>query len=143
MFAFNNYVFIDCDIPSVSPPPPSHSSSPFYPKHLEWNRQNSTQRIDLYKEPQLNSIKHEIKISCYDALQISVLSLGMLILLGVFLLHLCTHVSYVTFNTNLNLFSKKKNLLISTHWVLKYLTLIMLGLLSDCENDQIVLFLSI
>ena len=149
MLAFINDVFVDCDIPSVSPTLPIHSSHFLCSNHLEWNRQNSTQRNYLYKGPKLNSIKfnsntikHENNISCYHALQISVLSLGVLILLGFSALHLCTHVSYVTFNTDLNLYSKKKSLRVSTPWVLTYLTLMLvLLLLSDCENEQIVLFI--
>ena len=55
---------------------------------------------------------------------------------------LCTHVSYVTFNTNLNLYSKKKTLLIiSTECISTYFSLKVLGLLvlSGCEKEQIVL----
>jgi hypothetical protein len=106
MFVFKNDVFVDCDIPSASPPSLLPLLPPLCPNRLEWNRQ-STQRNNLYKGPKLNSIKHEIKISCYDALQMSVLLLIVLILLRFSLWHLCTHVSYVTFNTDLNLYSKK------------------------------------
>ena len=113
MFVFNNDIFADCDIPSASPLPSSPRD------------------------------KTEIKINYYDALQFSVLSIGVLILLRLSLLHLCTHVSYVTFNTDLNLYSKKKTLLVSPQCIITYLSLIILGLLllSECEKEQIVLFI--
>ena len=55
-----------------------------------------------------------MEINCYDALQIIILSLGVFSLLRFPILHLCAHVSYVTFNTDLNLYSKKKTLSVST-----------------------------
>ena len=58
------------------------------------------------------------------------------------LLHLCTHVSYVTFNTDLNLYDKKKTLLISTQCFLMYLSLTLLGLLlCESKKEQIVLLI--
>ena len=52
-------------------------------------------------------------------------------------------VNYVTFNTDLNLYGKKKTLLISTQCILMYLSLTMLGLLllSESEKEQIVLLI--
>ena len=110
-FVFNSDI-IGCDIPSGSPLPlPSLSH-----------------RSCLYKGQNLNLKKHEIKINCYDALQIFILSLGVFTLIRLSLLHLCTHVSYVTFNTDLNLYSKKKTLLVSTQWISAHLSLVVLGL---------------
>ena len=76
--------------PPPPPPPPSHPSL--------------SQRNYIYKEQNLKSNKHEIKINYYHALQMFILSFGVFTLLRTCLFHLCTHVSYVTFNTNLNLY---------------------------------------
>ena len=103
-FVFNSDI-IGCDIPSGSPPPPLPSLS---------------HRSCLYKGQNLNLKKHEIKINCYDALQIFILSLGVFTLIRLSLLHLCTHVSYVTFNTDLNLYSKKKTKKISKIYIKIY-----------------------
>ena len=113
---FNNNVFVlvDCDIPPGSPPPLLPSSS---------------QRNYFYKGQNLKSKQHKIKINCCDALHIFILSLGVFTLLRLPLLHLCTHVSYVTFNTDLNLYSMKTFLLLSTQCVSTYLSLVVLGLL--------------
>ena len=74
-----------------------------------------------------------------------ILIFGVFTLLMPCLFHLCTHVSYATFNTNLNLYSKKKTLLISTECIPTYLSLKVLGLLilSECEKEQIVLLISL
>ena len=49
---------------------------------------------------------------------------------------------YVTFNTNLNLYSKKKNGLNSPQCIWMFLSHIMLALpLSECEFDRILLFI--
>ena len=110
MFVFNKDkdVFVDCDIPSgFHLPRPLPSSLPPCPIDSEWNRQ--TLSLSNYLKGQnLNSKTYDIKINCYDALQIFVLSLGVFTLLTFGLLHLCTHVCYVAFNTNLNLYMKKK-----------------------------------
>ena len=55
------------------------------------------------------------------------------------------YVSYVTSNTNLNLYSKEKTLLISSECISTYLPLVTLGLLilSECEKEQIVLIISL
>ena len=58
-----------------------------------------------------------------------------------FYFNICNHVRYVSFHTNLNLFSKKETMktLLSFR---TSLLLIMLGLLlSECEKDQIILFI--
>ena len=94
-----------------------------------------TMFLDISKS--FDKVRHEVKINCYDALQISVLSLGVFILLRLSL------VNYVTLNTDLNLYGKKKTLLISTQCILMYLSLTMLGLLllSESEKEQIVLLI--
>ena len=111
-YVFNNDVFVDCDILTVSLPSPSPSPCR---NHLEWNRKTLlSHRNDRYQEQNFNLKKHEIEINCYDALQIFILSIGVFTFIRLSLLHLCTRVSYVTFNTDLNLYSKKKTLLVST-----------------------------
>ena len=56
-------------------------------------------------------------------------------------LHLCKHVRYVTFTTNLNLYSKKKTELKSPQCIWLYLSITILGLLlNECEKDKIFLF---
>ena len=71
-----------------------------------------------------------------------VLSLGVFILLRLSLLQMCTQVVYVTFNTDLNLHTKKRTLLVSTQCISK-LSIFMLSLflLSECEKELIVLFM--
>ena len=132
LYLFNINVFVDCDIPSGPPPPPLL-------------RPSLDQRNYIYNGQNQKSIKHEIKINRYHALQMFILIFGVFTLLWPCPLHLCTHVSYVTSNTNLNLYSKKKILLISTECIPTYLSLKVLGLLilSECEKEQIVLLISL
>ena len=89
----------------------------------------------------LKSEEHEININCYDTLQIYVLSLSVPTLLVFSCLHLCTRVSYVTCNTDLNLYSRKYTLHASQ--CTSTLSLIMLWLLlfSKCEKEQVLLFI--
>ena len=54
-------------------------------------------------------------------------------------LHLCIHVRYVCFTTNLSLLSKEKTLN-QIHFSTIFLSLLMLGLLIELENNQILLF---
>ena len=116
-----------CDDSRRSPPPPLISSL-----------------SQVHKKQNLKSKKHEIKIDYYHAVQMLILSLGVFTLLRPCLCYLCTHVNYVTFNTNLNLYSKEKTLLISTEYISAYLSLFALSLiLSECEKEQIVLIISI
>ena len=63
----------------------------------------------------------------------------MFTLLRLSLLYLCTHASYVTFNTDLNFAVRKK----IYYYQLDAFQLVGLGLpiLSECENEQIVLFI--
>ena len=92
-----------------------------------------------------NNIKqtYGIEISYYDAIQISIFGSGLLILLMLSLLHLCTFVNYVSFNTELNLCRKKKTSLISSQSLTTYLLLNLLGfiLLNEYEKEQIFLFI--
>ena len=56
----------------------------------------------------------------------------------------CTQASYITFNTDLNLYCKKKNLLVSTKCPSLYMSHIMLWLflLSECEIELVLVFLT-
>lgn len=92
-------VFSVCDIPSASPfPRPYH----------EGNRQTLSHSNYFYRE-QIPK-KDKIEINCHHALQIFILWFGVISLLCFSYINLCIHVSYVTYNTDLNLYSKKKNL---------------------------------
>ena len=133
MFVLNNEVLVDCDIPS-SPPPPPPLHSPPCPNHL---------RVNNSASPSLTNIK----LNFYDALYTFILSLGLLTLLRLALLYLSTQVSYVSFNTDLNLRTKKRNflastLLASTESISLYLSLVMLSVvISECEKELFVVFI--
>ena len=67
---------------------------------------------------------------------------GLVSIFWLFHLHLCNHIRYVAFNTNLSVYSMKKTILILPQCTWMCLPLIMLGLLlNECENDQILLFI--
>ena len=85
--------------------------------------------------------KPNIEINFYIS-QFFILGIGLCTLLWLYYLHLCSHMKYVTFNTNLNLYSKKKNILISPQCIWTFLSFIMQGLLlCEGEFDQILLFI--
>ena len=66
----------------------------------------------------------------------------MLTFLRLSCLYLCTQVSYITFNTDLNLYCKKKNLLVSTKCTSLYMSHIMSWLLlSECEKEHVLIFI--
>jgi len=92
-----------------------------------------------------NNIKqtYEIKISYYDAIQISIFGTGLLFMLMLAFLHLCTRVNYVSFKTEVNLHKKKKTSSISTHFLTIYFSLNLLGflLLNEYKEEQIFLFI--
>ena len=70
------------------------------------------------------------------------LGVGLSILLGLLCLNLCYRVRYVTFNTRLNLLSKKKPIPELYESGLSYFSVIMFGLfLSECEKEQILLII--
>ena len=126
MSVFNN-VFVDCDTHSSSQPP-----SP-----------SLSQNVVFYKGLHINSKKLEIKINCDDARRIIVVGFGLFTLLRLSLLYICTRVIYVTFDTDLNLFNKKKSCLVSIRCISTYLSLVVLGMfiLSECAVEQIILFI--
>ena len=135
VFLFFNYVFkSDCGIPSDAHPP--------YPNFFEWNIPILSNRY-TYKGQNLNSRYDELNINFFVALQISVLGLGVLIVFRLSCLYPCTQVSYITFNTDLNLQRKKSTLSASVKCISLYMSLIMLWLLllSECDKEQVVLLI--
>ena len=86
---------------NVSPPLPASTHA-----YLEGNR-NTLRHCDYLHNRQIPK-KYKIEINCYDALQILIVGPGVLTLFWLPYINLCTHVSYVTFNTDLNLYNKKK-----------------------------------
>ena len=136
-YFYGNYFLIDCDIPSSSPPPPSplcgifvRICTIFTPKMYPSNEQNR------------DSILFILDLSCYDAFQILFLTFGVIYLLWLFLLYLTTHVTYVNFNTNLNLYNKKTTCIVSIKSISTHLSFIALGLLScECEKEQLILLI--
>ena len=139
-----NDVFYDCDIPplSLSPSTPPPPFLPF-PYLLPSPIPSLSHRNCPSKGQNLKAKQDEIKINCYDVFQILILSLGMFTLLRLFLLHICTHENYVAFNTDLTLCTKKKPLFFTKKCISTYLSLLVLGLLllSECDKEQIVVFI--
>ena len=87
------------------------------------------------------NLKIKIDINWYHVRQIFILGFGSVILLWLSCLHLRNQVEYVTFDTNLKLYSKI-SILKSSQCFWMFLLLIMLGLLiSECPRDQIVRFI--
>ena len=83
--------------------------------------------------------EYQIAINFRNILQIFILIIGLVILLWRSYLHLCNDISYVTFNTNLNLYSKKKTI-VSSQYLWTLLSIGLLGLLlSECEKDKILM----
>ena len=112
--------------PSLAPPTPS--------------KQTLSHRNYFNDEGNLKIFKTEI--NRYNIFQIFIFGIGLVSIFWLFLLHLCNHVRYVAFNTNLNLYSMKKTILILPQCTWMCLPLIMLGLLlNECEKDQILLFI--
>ena len=127
--SFKNDFSGNCDTAPIFPFPSSAHS----PSQLDFTS---------YKG---NNIKqtYEIKISYYDAIQISIFGSGLLIMLMLAFLHLCTRVNYVSFKTELNLHNKKKTSSISTQFLTLFLSINLLGflLLNEYEEEQIFLFI--
>ena len=95
---------------------------------------------DLYNEGIINyKINYKIELKFLNIFQIFILSFGMITLFRFSCLHLCNHIRYVRFNTNLSLISKKKTLN-ELHFSSIFWSLLMLGLLFELDNNQILLF---
>ena len=94
-----------------------------------------------YNEENLNLKQHKMVLNSYNIFQILILGFGSVALLWLSYLHLCNHVRYVTFNTNLNLHCKNKTIK-SPQSIWTFLSVIMfVFLLSQCEKDQILFFI--
>ena len=121
-----NYVYNNPHSPSSLSLPHSHDLRV---------KQTFSHRNYLNNEQNLNHKRFNIEINSINIPHIVILALGIFSLLWFFYLHLCNHVTYVTFNTNLNLFRKKKPIFKPPQCLLLYLSLIMLGLLlSECPD---------
>ena len=98
-------------------------------------------RYHFSNEENLDHAQIIMLINCYNILHTFIFAVQLFVLIRLSYLHLCNHVRYVTFNTNLNLHRKnktRKSLL--NIWT--FLSLVMLGLLlAECERDQILLFI--
>ena len=129
IFSYSNYV---CKNPSPSP----------FPHPLQSGGKKQTFCHSKYFYNVGNLKKHKIEVNCYNILQIIILSFGSVILLCISFLHLCNHVSYVTFNTNLSTCSKRKTIFKSSQCFWTYLSLVILGL-HDVEslNDLLLLLI--
>ena len=140
IFLFSNYIIInyisfsDCDIPSAFPP---------Y-LNLKWNKQFLINKTNNLKGQIPKPNKHKIEINYFDALQFSILGIGVFTFLWLTFMHVCTQVRYVSFNTNLNLYKKNKMLLPSSIGTQMHPILFVLGLLLliiEYERSQIILLI--
>ena len=86
-------------IPSLSPFP--------HPHQVEAKKFLNSSSY-FYNEKHFNFERHKIELRSHEILQIFIIGSGFIFLLWHAYLQLCNHVRYVKFNTNLNLFCKKK-----------------------------------
>ena len=101
-------------------------------------RQTLNHIKSFYNEENLNLEMEKIEINCQNLFQICILCFGSVIMLWLYLLHLCNDVRYITYNLNI----KKKSILKLPQYIWMYLLLMTLGfLLCDCSKDQNLLFI--
>ena len=102
-------------------------------------KQNVSHRNSFFNESNLNFAKNKIEINL-NIVQILILSFSLITFLWQTLLHLCSQVRYVAFNINLNIYKKKyfSNSPPFCWWYIS-ITIVTL-LLSEYENEQILLF---
>ena len=111
------------------------------PIHLKSCSQAVPEQNCFFMKVKIYLIFHPIKINCYDAICISILSFGVLFLLWLSFLYHSTQTRYVNFNTNLNLYSRKTFFPVSLEYVLSVLFFIMLVLLlNELESNQLLSF---
>ena len=97
--------------------------------------------LDFCNETIVNPTNYKIEINFSNILQICVVSFGIIILLWLsYLYTICNHVRYVCFAANLSLLSKEKTF-ISSQVLSILLSILILGLLFEIEDDQILLFI--
>ena len=111
----------------VTPPSPSLTPTPMRPLDT---------RSDVY----INISNNNVDLNYSVLFQICVLSLAIIIILWLSYLHYCNNVRYVCFTTNLNLLSKKPTSTPPNLFSI-FLSLFMLEMLLELEENQIILFL--
>ena len=125
IFGYNVYfsnLFVNQHVPRALPSPcPTLTPKTAYDFHNEGN------------------IDYKIELKFLNIFQMFILSFGMITLRRLSCLHLCIHVRYVCFTTNLSLLSKEKTLN-QIHFSSIFLSLLMLGLFIVLENNQFILF---
>ena len=116
--------------------------------------QNSFSKIDFTIVKCSLNLSHEIlkekpsyianiEISLTDIPQIIVLAIFYIFLLFLMYFYLCSQVNFVTFNTDLSIYKRKGVTSFFIPYILKFLSLYLLGLLLPfvCERDQILLLI--
>ena len=112
----------------------------YFPSPFPFTPTKQTLR-NFFNEANLNPKQCKIDINSSNIVHVLLLGVGLSILLGLLCLNLCYRVRYVTFNTRLNLLSKRKPIPELYESGLSYFSVIMFGLfLSECEKEQILLF---
>ena len=144
-FSFFSYV---CNIPSPTflprniPSPtflPRNIPSPTFPDHLRGKQQIFSPK-KYHLKTNFNFKKYTIELNCHGLFQISILGLGLPALLCFPYLHICSHLKYVSFNTNLSLCTHRISSSHSGEYLSMYLNLILLGL-AISEYPGIVLYI--
>ena len=113
---------------------------PFFPPPPPPTKQTLSHRNLFFNDENINIKKWKIEINSYNALQIFIFGFGLVTLLCLFYLYLCHHVCYVAFSTNLNLYSENIFFNISPLHLYIFITPNIRVALSECENEQILLF---
>ena len=117
----------------------SHSVPTCFCPFLEGNKENIRHSNYLHKAPSLK--REPIELNYYDALQILIFGFGVVTLLWSTYINLCTHSTFVSFNTDLNLYNKKKPA--SSTQCFWILYVVMFGLfLSECETVIVLIIFS-
>ena len=80
------------------------------------------------------------KLDITNILQIYIFGLGMITSLCISYLHLCNHVRYVCFSTNLNLLKKTKTFIPSSQCLSIIFSILILVLLFELEGNLILIF---
>ena len=132
------FCFISVYVNVLNIPPPSPFPRRF---QSESKTQTLSHRNHFYDDGNVNPRKHNIEINYCNILHLFIFGIAVVALFFLFYFNICNNVRYVSFNTNLNLFSKKETMKTSLSFRTSLL-LIMLGLfLIECEKDQIILFI--
>ena len=116
------FLYVNCSYFSLS----KCGYSPF---SSALTRQTLNHIKSFYNEENLDFEMEKIEINCHNVSQIFILCFGSVIMLWLSLLPVCNYVLYITFNTNLNLYSKKKSILELLQCIWMYLSLTTFGLL--------------